>query len=128
MKVTIDNTIDSVYLKFNDNKIEETISLEKEIKVDIDASNKVVGIEILHYSKLIEWTNELLADNNLLLLDENCIVFNMHQGYLTAWFDIRDIKEEYTICKYYLEGESIEYDLVKNYIQDEVDITIKYMD
>lgn len=127
MKVTIDKALDTVYLKFNYNKIEETISLEREIKVDIGASNKVVGLEILNYSKLIEWTNQLLTDNNLPLLDKDCIVFHIHQGYLAAWFNIRDIKEDYTLCKYYLEGESIEYDLVKNYIQDEVDITIKYI-
>lgn len=124
MKVKIDNELDALYLKFNDNKIAETIQLELEINVDINDNNKVVGLEVLHYSKVKEWTNNLLKENNL-SLNEDSIVFYIHHGYIIAWFDMKDVKEEYTVCKTYLESETIEYDLVQNYIQDEVNFIVK---
>lgn len=52
MKISIDDQVDALYLKFNDNKIVETIQLETEINVDIDINNKVIGFEVLHYSKI----------------------------------------------------------------------------
>lgn len=52
-------------------------------------------------------------------------MFFLHQGYIAAWFDMKDVKEEYTVCKSYLEGKTIQYDLVQNYIQDEVDFAFK---
>ena len=95
------------------------------INVDIDINNKVVGLKVINYSKVKEWTQELLQENGL-FLNEDSIVFYLHHGYYCAWFDLKDVKDEYTVCKCYLEGDnSIEYDLVKNYIQDEVDCWIK---
>jgi uncharacterized protein YuzE len=125
MKLSIDNQVDSLYLKFNDNKVAETIEIEQEIFADIDSNNKVVGLEVLHYSKLKQWANELLLENSL-SLNEDSIVFYLHQGYITAWFDIKDVKEEYTICKTYVETESIQYNLVQNFIQDEVDFIVRH--
>jgi uncharacterized protein YuzE len=122
MKISIDPQVDALYLKFNDNKVVETIQLE--INVDIDSNNKVVGLEVLHYSKLKQWANELLQENNL-YLNEDSSVFFLHQGYNVAWFDIRDVEEEYTVCKTYTEEGSIQYDLVQNFIQNEVDFAFK---
>jgi uncharacterized protein YuzE len=124
MKISIDPQVDALYLKFNDNKVVETIQLELEINVDIDSNNKVVGLEVLHYSKLKQWANELLQENNL-YLNEDSSVFFLHQGYNVAWFDIRDVEEEYTVCKTYTEEGSIQYDLVQNFIQNEVDFAFK---
>jgi uncharacterized protein YuzE len=124
MKTSIDNHVDALYITFNDNKVAETIQLETEIKVDVDSNNKVVSLEVLVYSKLRQWTNELLQENDL-SLNEDSVVFYMHQSYSAAWFDMRDVKEEYTVCKTYLEEGSIQYDLVQNFIQDEVDFAFK---
>ena len=124
MKISIDNKVDALYLKFNDNKVAETISLESEINVDIDSNNKVIGLEVLHYSKIKQWANDLLKENDL-SLNEDSIVFFLHCGFVAAWFDMRDVKEEYTVCKSYVETETIQYDLVQNFIQDEVDFAFK---
>lgn len=126
MKLSIDTDIDALYITFNDNKVAQTIQLELEINVDVDANNKVVGLEVLHYSKLKEWTNELLQADDLSLA-KDAIVFYMHQGYNAAWFSLSDMNEYYTVCKIYLEGEqSIHFDLVQNFIQAEVDFIIKH--
>ena len=123
MKLSIDTDIDALYITFNDNKVAQTIQLELEINADIDTNNRVVGLEVLSYSKLRQWADDLLKENDL-SLNEDSIVFFMHQGYVAAWFDMRDVKEDYTVCKSYLEGETIEYDLVQNFIQDEVDFIL----
>jgi uncharacterized protein YuzE len=125
MKTSIDNHVDALYITFNDNKVAETIQLETEIKVDVDSNNKVVSLEVLVYSKLRQWTNELLQENDL-SLNEDSIVFFLHQGFATAWFDMKDVKEEYTVCKTYVETESIQYDLVQNFIQEEVDFIVRH--
>lgn len=125
MKITIDNQVDTLYLKFNDNKIAQTIQLELEINADVDVNNKVVGLEVLHYSKLRQWADDLLKENNL-ALNEDSVVFYLHHGYITAWFDKKDVKEEYTVCKFYVETEEIQYDLIENFIQDEVDFILRY--
>jgi uncharacterized protein YuzE len=125
MKISIDNEVDALHLRFNNNnKVAETIELEQEILIDIDSNNKVIGLEVLHYSKLKQWINDLLKESNL-SLNEDSVVFYLHHGYIAAWFDMRDVKKEYTVCKYYLEAESIQYDLVQNFIQDEIDFIIR---
>lgn len=116
---------DTLVIIFNDSIISECIEITSDFIVGIDFNNKLVNIEVLNYSRNRQWADDLLKDNNL-SLNEDSVVFFLHQGYITAWFDIKDIKEEYTVCKYYLEGESIKYDLVKNYIQDEIDIIVRH--
>lgn len=124
MKLSIDNQVDALYITFNDNKVAETIQLELEINVDVDDNNKVVGLEVLHYSKLKQWTKELLEENNL-SLSNDAIVFYLHQGYNTAWFNLRDMNKQ--VCMTYLEGEQdIQFDFVQNFIQAEVDFIIKH--
>lgn len=125
MKLSIDNEVDALHLRFNDNKVVETIQLELETIVDVDSNNKVVGLEVLHYSKLIQWTNTLLLDNGKCTLAEDAIVFFMHQGYVSAWFYKAQITN-YTVCRCYVEGEKIQNDTVENYIQTEVDFIIKH--
>jgi len=127
LAINIDtNNDDCLYLKFTNNQVIQTITIEDvpTINVDIDINNKVVGLEVNNYSKVKEWAQELLQENGLSLNDDS-IVFYIHHGYECIWFDLRDVKDEYTVCKYYLEGESnVEYDLVKNCIQDEVNLYI----
>jgi uncharacterized protein YuzE len=89
MKLLIDNQVDALYLKFNDNKVAKTIQLQREINVDIDVNNKVVRIEVLHYSKTKYRANEILEDTAYLSLDEDSIVFYINNGiYATAWFNL----------------------------------------
>lgn len=125
MKISIDSEVDALYITFNNNKIAQTIQLELEINADVDVNNKVVGLEVLHYSKLRQWADDLLKENNL-ALNEDSVVFYLHHGYITAWFDKKDVKEEYTVCKFYVETEEIQYDLIENFIQDEVDFILRH--
>ena len=125
MKIKFDNDLDTLYITFNDNKVVETIQLELEMNADIDADNKVVGLEVLHYSKLRQWTNDLLLENGIYTLDKDAIVFYMHHGYITAWFYKADITT-HTPCRYYVEGQQVQRDTVENYIQEEVDFIIKH--
>jgi uncharacterized protein YuzE len=122
MKLSIDKDIDALYITFNDNKVAETIQLQRKINVDVDSDNKVVRIEVLHYSKTKYRANEILEDTAYLSLDEDSIVFYINNGiYTTAWFNLRDVTDHYTVCKHFSEGGEVEYDLVKNFIQTEVD-------
>ena len=128
MKLSIDDQVDALYLKFNDNKVAETIQLELEVNIDIDSNNKIVGLEVLHYSKLKWWTNNLFLDNDIDRLSDDDLVFFMHQGYVTAWFNKANIIDwkSHTVCKCYAEGQKIHDDTVENYIQTEVDFIIKH--
>lgn len=126
MKIKIDDKVDALYITFNDNKVVETIQLELEMNADIDTDNKVVGLEVLHYSKLRQWTNDLLLDNGRCTLDEDAIVFYMHHGYITAWFYKAEITTTHTPCRCYMEGQQVQRDTVDNYIQAEVDFIIKH--
>jgi uncharacterized protein YuzE len=121
MKLSIDNQVDALYITFNDNKVAETMQLELEINADIDTNNRVVGLEVLGYSKLRQWADDLLKENDLSLM--RIVLYFL--CIRVAWFEIRDVKEEYTVCKTYIEEETIEYDLVQNFIQDEVDFIIR---
>ena len=127
MKISINDQVDALYLTFNNNKVAETIQLELEINADVDSNNKVVGLEVLHYSKLRHWTNNLLESAGISHLLEDIVVFHMHHGYTVAWF----YKQQITIanctpCRCYVEGENIQYDTVENYIQTKVDFIIKH--
>ena len=124
MKLSIDTDIDALYLTFSDNKVTETIQLELEINVDVDSNNKVVGLEVLHYSKLKEWVNELLKENDLPILEDTEIPFYMHQGYEAVWFRKEDADKEDIVCTYYLEGDKMDRFILREYLQDQVNFEL----
>jgi uncharacterized protein YuzE len=49
MKITYDKKADVLYIKLSDNKIIESEEMEKNIVIDYDSNNHVVGIEILYF-------------------------------------------------------------------------------
>lgn len=51
MKMTYDKQVDVLYIKFSDNKIVESEEKEKNVIVDFDNENNIVGIEILYFVK-----------------------------------------------------------------------------
>ncbi|MCF8372016.1 MAG: DUF2283 domain-containing protein [Bacteroidales bacterium] len=51
MKMTYDKQADVLYIKFSDNKIVESEEKEKNVIVDFDNENNIVGIEILYFVK-----------------------------------------------------------------------------
>ena len=75
MKITYDKQADALYIKFSDNKIIESEEKEKNVVLDFDDENNIVGIEILYFVKKYKkdvfpvfkevekavWENELLT-------------------------------------------------------------------
>lgn len=49
--MTYDKQADVLYIKFSDNKIVESEEKEKNVIVDFDNENNIVGIEILYFVK-----------------------------------------------------------------------------
>ena len=49
MKITYDKNADVLYIKLSDNKIVESEETEKNIVLDYDSYNHIVGIEILFF-------------------------------------------------------------------------------
>jgi uncharacterized protein YuzE len=51
MKITYDKQADVLYIKISDNKIAESEESEKNVVLDFDSENNVVGIEISYFVK-----------------------------------------------------------------------------
>ena len=50
--ISFDPVAGAMYIRLSNNKIMETIELEDEVVVDIDAQRKLVGMEFLNPSKI----------------------------------------------------------------------------
>lgn len=128
MKITINEVDDTLFIKFSNNKFKECITITTDIIGEIDINNNIRAIEVLKYSQFKDWANDLLKENNLPLLQEDDIIFFMHQGYTMAYFNKQEIKDNDAPCKYYLEGESIVIDeTVKQFLQREIDNIIFFI-
>ena len=53
MEISYDKQADALSIWFNDVTSEKTIDITKEIFVDIDASGRLAGIEVLHARKKV---------------------------------------------------------------------------
>ena len=57
MKIEYDKDVDAAYIYLNypikDNAVKKTVELNDNIALDLDASNKILGIEILDASKVL---------------------------------------------------------------------------
>jgi uncharacterized protein YuzE len=51
MKIRVDEKADALYLRLDDSKIVDSKEAAPGVVLDYDASNRVVGIELLHLSK-----------------------------------------------------------------------------
>jgi len=51
MKITYDKQADVLYLKFSDKKITDSEEIEKNVVLDYDENDNVVGVEILYFVK-----------------------------------------------------------------------------
>jgi len=52
MKINYDKSVDALYIEFKGSKSAKTLEKDDNVLVDFDKHGKVVGIEILHYSKV----------------------------------------------------------------------------
>ncbi|MEK7078145.1 MAG: DUF2283 domain-containing protein [Patescibacteria group bacterium] len=57
MKITYDNTVDALYLHFQEGVFVRNKEVEEGIILDIGKGNKILGIEILDASKRIKPQN-----------------------------------------------------------------------
>lgn len=67
MKIEFDKEADVAYIYLSEiaeNGVNETISLNEEINIDLDVDGKVVGIEVLEASKNLT-ANSLKSINNI---------------------------------------------------------------
>ena len=51
MKISYNKQADVLYIKFSDNKIVESQEKEKNVVVEFDNENNIVGVEILYFVK-----------------------------------------------------------------------------
>ncbi|MBN1252344.1 MAG: DUF2283 domain-containing protein [Bacteroidales bacterium] len=49
MKITYDKEIDALYIKLSEKKIVESEEVQKDVIIDFDENNEIVGIEVLHF-------------------------------------------------------------------------------
>jgi len=52
MKINYDKSVDALYIEFKGSKSAKTLEKDDNVLVDFDKKGNVVGIEILHYSKI----------------------------------------------------------------------------
>jgi uncharacterized protein YuzE len=62
MKIKYDKETDIMYIRFSENKIEESIEEKPGIIIDYDGGGKVVAIEILNASKTTESPNSVIYE------------------------------------------------------------------
>jgi len=51
MNIAIDKVTDAAYIRFNEGTISTTQEYGENVLIDLDTENKIVGIEILNFSK-----------------------------------------------------------------------------
>lgn len=51
MKISYDKQTDALYIKFTNKKIIESEEVEKNVVIDFDSNENVVGMEILYFIK-----------------------------------------------------------------------------
>ena len=51
MKLNVDKEADALYLRLDDSRIVESEEVSPGVVLDYNASNEVVGVELLHLSK-----------------------------------------------------------------------------
>jgi uncharacterized protein YuzE len=51
MKITYDKEADVLYIKFSDNKIVDSEEKERNVVIDYDSNDNIVGFEILYFVK-----------------------------------------------------------------------------
>ena len=51
MKMTYDKEADALYIRLSDKKVVESEETEKNVVLDFDSDNTIVGIEILYFVK-----------------------------------------------------------------------------
>ena len=52
MKINYDKKVDALYIEFKRSKSVKTLEKNDNVLVDFDKNGNVVGIEVLHYSKV----------------------------------------------------------------------------
>lgn len=67
MKLTYDPQADALYLKLTEAEIDDTIEEEDGAIIDYDIERKIVGIEILGASKLMQYLSDRAPDQAELL-------------------------------------------------------------
>jgi uncharacterized protein YuzE len=53
MKVNFDREANALYIRFSDDKIEETSEVRPGVMLDYDAKGRIVGLEILNASEAL---------------------------------------------------------------------------
>ena len=62
MKIKYDKETDIIYIRFSENKIEESLEEKPGIIIDYDDKSRVVAIEILNASKATESPNSVIYE------------------------------------------------------------------
>ncbi len=53
MQIKLDTAADALYIKIKKGKVEKTLNKEDSFLIDLDKKGKVLGFEILNYSKTV---------------------------------------------------------------------------
>lgn len=61
MKIKYDKEIDALYIGLKRGKVSKTIERDKSFLIDLDEKGKVVGFEVLNYSKAVPQKTERLS-------------------------------------------------------------------
>lgn len=47
MKIEYDNEIDALYIRLQEKHVDRTLEIEEGLNIDLDASGKMIGLEVL---------------------------------------------------------------------------------
>ncbi len=64
MDLSFDKVADALYIKLSDEKVKESEEITEGIILDYNEGNKLIGIEVLNYSKRHLDLNELITLNS----------------------------------------------------------------
>lgn len=70
MKIEYDNEVDSLYFRIQEKEVSHTKELEEGVNLDLDESNKIIGLEIIGASERYSKKDIFNISTENLILEE----------------------------------------------------------
>jgi len=76
MKFNYDKIADAFYLNINKGKVKKTIEMNDDVNVDVGEKDKVIGVEILNFSRKLDrgWNIKDLLKNGIPLQAKDAVL------------------------------------------------------
>lgn len=71
MKIEYDNEVDALYIRIQEKEVSHTKELEEGVNLDLDESNKIIGLEIIGASERYSKKDIFNISTENLILEES---------------------------------------------------------